>query len=80
MQVHDGHMPTGGLISEKNSNQSAECKPQLTFFDVINSVYLERGFFGFYQGLAPQLLNAVLKEGILNMIRLEILKTVKNIL
>ena len=36
-------------------------------------VYNENGMvFGFYNGLPPQLANAVLKEGILNMIRLEI--------
>ena len=38
----------------------------------IKDIYEENGIVGFYNGLLPQLLNAVLKEGILNMARLEI--------
>ena len=44
----------------------------VSFTQTIRRVYKENGVMGFYNGLLPQLLNAVLKEGILNMTRLEI--------
>ena len=86
MQVHGAHMlnkKTRGAGREGQTGRSdsnSTSVERISFFEVIKTVYLERGIFGFYQGLAPQLLNAVLKEGILNMILLEILKTVQNIL
>ena len=43
-----------------------------SFMTTIKDIYEENGIVGFYNGLLPQLLNAVLKEGILNMTRLEI--------
>ena len=48
-------------------------KPKgVTFIETVKLVYNENGMVGFYNGLPSQLVNAVLKEGILNMIRLEI--------
>jgi adenine nucleotide transporter 17 len=43
---------------------------------VLARIVRENGFTGLYVGLLPQLSNAMLKEALLNMVRLEILKVV----
>ena len=59
--------------SLENNYKEEKKKPKgVTFIETVKLVYNENGMVGFYNGLPPQLVNAVLKEGILNMIRLEI--------
>ena len=80
MQVHGAH-DSDDNNTENNGQiiQKGDCKSTISFASILKEIYLKRGICGLYQGLTPQLLNAVLKEGILNMIRLEILKTVQKI-
>ena len=40
--------------------------------DVVKVILAESGPIGFYRGLLPQLVNAMLKEAVLNVVRLEI--------
>ena len=40
--------------------------------DVVKVILAESGPIGFYRGLLPQLVNAMLKEAVLNAVRLEI--------
>ena len=62
------------LLSQMHSTRlpQGETPKGVTFIETVKLVYNENGMVGFYNGLPPQLVNAVLKEGILNMIRLEI--------
>ena len=52
-------------------------KKSLTMSDVFNQVVNDNGVLGLWKGLAPQLTNAVLKEALLNMVRLEIVQFVE---
>ena len=58
--------------AKKQGLEQNEEEEPLSFRETIKLVYDENGVIGFYNGLLPQLVNAVLKEGILNMVRLEI--------
>lgn len=52
-------------------------KKSLTMSEVYNQVIKDNGVLGLWKGLAPQLTNAVLKEALLNMVRLEIVQFVE---
>ena len=47
-----------------------------TMKSIFEDIVKSSGYFGLWSGLSPQLTNAVLKEALLNMVRLEILKFV----
>eukprot|EP00946_MAST-07B_sp_MAST-7B-sp1_P000203 g203.t1 len=65
-------MQIEGLRREESCDESD--KP--TMRQVIARIVEESGFAGLYVGLWPQLTNAMLKEAMLNMVRLEIMKVV----
>lgn len=69
-------MQTRGISKNSNTKKKGleqdEEEEALSFRETIKLVYDENGMIGFYNGLLPQLVNAILKEGILNMVRLEI--------
>ena len=52
---------------------------KLRLSSILANIWRERGFLGFYAGLLPQLSGAVLKEAILNSVRLEIRQIVRRI-
>ena len=63
----------------KTGDEGVETKKRTkkrTMKSIFEDIVKSSGYFGLWSGLSPQLTNAVLKEALLNMVRLEILKFV----
>ena len=78
----DGMQRVGGeeeLAEGVKTGANKRNKRQLTMTEVFKRVVREEGLGGLWRGLAPQLTNAVLKEALLNMVRLEIVTLVDRV-
>ena len=64
-------------VEEKEMEENPETK--CTMKTVFNDIVSTSGLSGLWNGLSPQLMNAVLKEALLNMVRLEIANVVNRI-
>ena len=65
-------------VEEKDvdeENPETKCTMKTVFNDIVST----SGLSGLWNGLSPQLMNAVLKEALLNMVRLEIANVVNRI-
>jgi hypothetical protein len=63
-------------VEEKEMEETAtKCTMKTVFNDIVST----SGLSGLWNGLSPQLMNAVLKEALLNMVRLEIANVVNRI-
>ena len=60
-----------GLNAQTSRGFRPKPKP-ISVTDVVKVILAESGPIGFYRGLLPQLVNAMLKEAVLNAVRLEI--------
>jgi hypothetical protein len=71
--------PVLPLSKQARKDRGDELAKVETLMDVFSRVFKSDGVGGLYKGLLPQLSAAVLKEGILNLVRLEIAVTVRKV-
>ena len=75
MQI-EGLRQQDGQREIVQGNEGDACTRKSSMHQVLSRIVRENGWAGLYAGLFPQLLNAMMKEALLNMIRLEIVKLV----